>query len=326
MKPTHPRCRGACAALSPSMPLRSRRGRASRSGIVVPYPPGGHQVLSDIIARAASRSRCRRRLRTVIVENRAAPTATPAPMPSPRQRRPPLLAVRHRRGAAGDHARGLPPASSCLRPSKDLRGVTMLAYSPHLLVVHPRCRRTTCRSWWRSRTEKPQLRGTLTASIGARRTWPAWRWRNADGGRWTYIPEIQTLWAAPVAICARKTPWPGRLTPTGADERHAGHAAHGDAVGQALKVLSASQGRRVPLLASADHRRQQGVKGFAVGHLAGVLVPAGQYAGGGEPPGHRADAHHPPATGARAPGVAGRRTVHRRRRRSSPPSSSATQN
>jgi hypothetical protein len=41
-----------------------------------------------------------------------------------------------RRGRPGHLALGLPQAA--FNPSKDLRGVTMLAYSPHLLVVHPR--------------------------------------------------------------------------------------------------------------------------------------------------------------------------------------------
>ena len=58
-------------------------------------------------------------------------------------------------------------------PVRDLAGVTMVAYSPHLLVVHPSVPAKTVKeliALARSRPSRPR------ASAG-HRTWPAWRSR-----------------------------------------------------------------------------------------------------------------------------------------------------
>ena len=111
----------AAAQQWPSKPIR----------IVVPYPPGGS---SDIIARAISQPLSEALKQTVIVENRAGAngnTGTDAVAKS-NDGHTLLLCDTGALAITPSVYKQLP-----FDPSKDLRGVTMLAYSPHLLVVHP---------------------------------------------------------------------------------------------------------------------------------------------------------------------------------------------
>jgi tripartite-type tricarboxylate transporter receptor subunit TctC len=98
----------------------------------VPYPPGGS---SDIIARSISQPLSEALKQTVVVENRAGANGN-------------LGADFVAKSAPDGHtlllcdvgALAISPSVYTKLPStrrKDLRGVTMLAYSPHLLVVHP---------------------------------------------------------------------------------------------------------------------------------------------------------------------------------------------
>ena len=112
----------AQAAAWPSRPIR----------LVVPYPPGGS---SDIIARAIAQPLSEALKQPVIVDNKAGANGN--------------LGADFVAKSAPDGYTLLLCDTGALAispsvytrlgfdPSKDLRGVTMLAYSPHLLVVHP---------------------------------------------------------------------------------------------------------------------------------------------------------------------------------------------
>ena len=111
----------AQTAAWPSKPIR----------IIVPYTPGGS---SDIIARAISDPLSKALGQTVIVENKPGANGN--------------TGTDFVAKATDGHtfvlcdvgALSITPsvyAKLPFDPSKDLKGVTMLAYSPHLLVVHP---------------------------------------------------------------------------------------------------------------------------------------------------------------------------------------------
>ena len=153
--------RMAFAQAWPTKPIR----------IIVPYPPGGS---SDIIARAISAAAVggaeadRRSSRTS-----PAPTATPAPTSSPRRTTATRCCC-----ATSARWRSRPSVYTKLPfdPSKDLRGVTMLAYSPHLLVVHPSVPANNLKELV-ALSQNEQARTSPSPPSAARRTWPAWRSR-----------------------------------------------------------------------------------------------------------------------------------------------------
>ena len=182
-------------------------------------------------------------------------------------------------------------------PSKDLKGVTMLAYSPHLLVVHPSVPANNLQELV-ALSKTSQLNFAVTA-IGS-----------APHVAGVAIEKATTARVAIHPVQGRRA---GdrrhrRRSDAGADERHARHPA-ACAVGQAEGAgrvqgdAHAAAGRR------ADNRRA-GRQGLRVGHLAGRAGAREHAAGGGREAGGRTDAHHPLARGARAARLAGRRGAH----------------
>ena len=98
----------------------------------MPYTPGGS---SDIIARAIAQPLAEALKQTVIVENKPGAngnTGTDFVAKSPADGYTLLLCDVGALAITPSVYSKLP-----FDPKKDLRGVTMLAYSPHLLVVHP---------------------------------------------------------------------------------------------------------------------------------------------------------------------------------------------
>ena len=129
----HALAAAAALALSTALVAQAQEWPAGKTiRIVVPYTPGGS---SDIIARAVSQPLADALKTTVIVENRPGAngnTGTDAVAKSPGDGLTLLLCDVGALAITPSVYSKLP-----FDPKKDLRGVTMLAYSPHLLVVHP---------------------------------------------------------------------------------------------------------------------------------------------------------------------------------------------
>ncbi|OYU93229.1 MAG: ABC transporter substrate-binding protein [Burkholderiales bacterium PBB5] len=121
-------------------------------------------------------------------------------------------------------------------PSKDLRGVTMLAYSPHLLVVHPS-------------VPAPHLAGVAV--------------EKATGAEWTYIPYKGGAQAIGDTVAGQTQVLMNGMLAT-LPQVQAGK----------LKVLAVSKATRMPLLGNVPTIAEQGVKGFESGTWQGALVPA----------------------------------------------------
>ena len=133
-------------------------------------PAGGS---SDIIARAISQPLSEALKQTVIVENKPGAngnTGTDLVAKSPADGHTLLLCDVGALAITPSVYKKLP-----FDPSKDLRGVTMLAYSPHLLVVHPSVPANNLKELVAlSQDASSTSRSPRSA---ARRTWPAWRSR-----------------------------------------------------------------------------------------------------------------------------------------------------
>jgi tripartite-type tricarboxylate transporter receptor subunit TctC len=224
--------------------------------IVVPYTPGGS---SDIIARAISQPLADALKTTVIVENKPGAngnTGTDAVVKSPGDGLTLLLCDVGALAITPSVYTKLP-----FDPSKDLRGVTMLAYSPHLLVVHPSVPANNLKELV-ALSQKSKIDFAVTA-IGSAPHLAGVAVEKATGAKWEYIPYKGGSQAVTDTIAGQTQVLMNGMLAT------LPFVQSGK-----LKVLGVSKATRVPLLANVPTIAEQGVAGFESGTWQGVLVPA----------------------------------------------------
>jgi tripartite-type tricarboxylate transporter receptor subunit TctC len=238
----------AVIAQQPAWPSKTIR-------IVVPYPPGGS---SDIIARAIQPLLQDALKQSVIVENKAGANGN-------------LGTDFVAKSAADGHtfvlcdvgALAITPSVYTklpFDPSKDLRGVTMLAYSPHLLVVHPSVPANNLKELVALSKQK-DLNFAVTATGSAPHLAGVALQRAVDA-RWAYVPykggiqAIQDTVGGPTQILMN-----GMLATLP-------HVQSGK-----LKLLGVSKRTRMPLIGDTPTLAEQGAPGFESGTWQGVLVP-----------------------------------------------------
>ena len=238
-------CTAAQAQAWPSKTLR----------IVVPYPPGGS---SDIIARAIAPALGEAFGQTVVVENKPGAngnTGTDVVAKSNDGHTLLLCDV----GALAITAsvyKQLP-----FDPGKDLRGVTMLAYSPHLLVVHPSVPANNLAELV-ALSKKQKLNFAVTA-IGSAPHMAGVAVEKATGAEWAYIPYKGGAQAIGDTVAGQTQVLMNGMLAT-LPQVQAGK----------LKVLGVSKATRMPLLGNVPTIAEQGIKGFESGTWQGLLVPA----------------------------------------------------
>ncbi|HEX2546341.1 MAG TPA: tripartite tricarboxylate transporter substrate binding protein [Ramlibacter sp.] len=231
----------------PSKPLR----------IVVPYPPGGS---SDIIARSIQTVLSDSLKQSVVVENKPGANGN-------------LGADFVAKGPADGYtmllcdvgALAISPsvyARLPLDPSKELRGVTMLAYSPHLLVVHPSVPVNNLKELVALSKQKdlnfavsgtggaPHLAGVSLAQM--------------VGARWQYVPYKGGSQAISDTVGGQTQVMMNGMLATYP------HVQSGK-----LKLLAVSKRTRMPLIGEVPTIAEQGAPGFESGSWQGVLVPKG---------------------------------------------------
>jgi tripartite-type tricarboxylate transporter receptor subunit TctC len=239
---------GAVAQAAPAWPTKPIR-------IVVPYPPGGS---SDIIARAISQPLAEALKTTVIVENKPGAngnTGTDLVAKSNDGHTLLLCDV----GALAISASVYDKLA--FDPSKDLRGVTMLAYSPHLLVVHPSVPANNLAELVAlSKTTKLNF---AVPAIGSAPHVAGVAVEKATGAKWEYIPYKGGSQAIGDTVAGQTQVLMNGMLAT------LPFVQSGK-----LKMIGVSKGKRVPLLASAPTLAEQGVKDFESGTWQGMLVPA----------------------------------------------------
>jgi tripartite-type tricarboxylate transporter receptor subunit TctC len=231
----------------PSKPIR----------IVVPYPPGGS---SDIIARSVSQPLSVALKQSVIVENRAGANGN--------------LGADLVAKASGDGytlllcdvgALAISPSvytKLSFDPSKDLRGVTMLAYSPHLLVVHPSVPANNLKELV-ALSKKTDLNFAVTAT-GSAPHLAGVALERASGARWQYVPYKGGVQAVQDTVGGQTQVLMNGMLAT------LPHVQSGK-----LKVLGVSKATRMPLIGDVPTIAEQGVPGFESGTWQGVLAPRG---------------------------------------------------
>jgi tripartite-type tricarboxylate transporter receptor subunit TctC len=229
----------------PSRPLR----------IIVPYPPGGS---SDIIARAISQPLSEALKTPVIVENRPGANGNTGTDFAAKSGDGHTLVL------CDVGALAISPSvykQLSFDPSRDLRGVAMLAYSPHLLVVHPSVPARNLAELV-ALSKKSPLTLAVTA-IGSAPHLAAVAVERATGAQWQYIPYKGGAQAIGDTVGGQTQVLMNGMLAT------LPHVQSGR-----LKVLGVSKATRVPLLANVPTIAEQGVKGFESGTWQGVLMPA----------------------------------------------------
>ena len=226
---------GAAAAQDwPAKPIR----------IIVPYTPGGS---SDIIARAISQPLADALKTTVIVENKPGAngnTGTDAVVKSTADGYTLLLCDVGALAITSSVYNKLP-----FDPSKDLRGVAMLAYSPHLLVVHPSVPANNLKELV-ALSQKTKLDFAVTA-IGSAPHLAGVAVEKSTGAKWEYIPYKGGSQAITDTIAGQTQVLMNGMLATLPFVQ----------TGK-LKVLGVSKATRVPLLANVPTIAEQGVAGF----------------------------------------------------------------
>jgi tripartite-type tricarboxylate transporter receptor subunit TctC len=224
--------------------------------IVVPYTPGGS---SDIIARTISGPLAEALKTTVVVENKPGAngnTGTDAVAKSPADGYTILLCDVGALAITPSVYAKLP-----FEPSKDLKGVTMLAYSPHLLVVHPSVPANNLKELVAlSKTTK--LNFAVTA-IGSAPHVAGVAVEKGSGATWEYIPYKGGSQAITDTIAGQTQVLMNGMLAT------LPFVQSGK-----LKVLGVSKATRMPLLGNVPTLAEQGLTGFESGTWQGVLVPA----------------------------------------------------
>jgi tripartite-type tricarboxylate transporter receptor subunit TctC len=234
----------AYAAAWPSKPLR----------IIVPFAPGGS---SDFIARLISKPLGDALGTTVVVENKTGANG--------------IIGAAATAQATDEHTLLLSDMSSlAISPlvTKDmpykpgeLKGATMLAYSPHLLVAHPSVTASNM-------TELVALSKTKSLNVSSAGSGSANHLGVVDialatGLKWQHVPfrggaaALGDTAAGNTQLCLNGMLATLPLVQAGR-----------------LKLIGVSKATRMALLASSPTIAEQGVKGFESGTYQGVAIPA----------------------------------------------------
>jgi tripartite-type tricarboxylate transporter receptor subunit TctC len=225
--------------------------------IVVPYPPGGS---SDIIARLISQPLSDVLKQTIVVENRAGANGNlgaDAVAKSAADGHTLLLCDVGALAISGSIYTKLP-----FDPSRDLAGITMLAYSPHMLVVHPSVPANTL-SELVALSKKTPLDFAVTA-IGSAPHLAGVAVERATGAKWQYIPYKGGSQAIQDTIGGQAQVLMNGMLAT------LPHVQSGK-----LKAIAVSKRTRMALTPTVPTIAESGVPGFESGTWQGVLAPAG---------------------------------------------------
>lgn len=239
-----------------SLPAWAQQNWPSRPvRIVVPYPPGGS---SDIIGRIISQPLSDALKQTVVVENKPGANGN-------------LGAAFVVQSASEGHslllcdvgALAISPSvytKLTFDPSKDLKGVSMLAYSPHVLAVHPDVPARTLPELV-ALSKKERVNFAVTA-IGSAPHLAAVAVEQATGAKWEYVPYKGGSQAVTDTIGGQTQVIMNGLLAT------LPHIKSGK-----LRAIAISKRERMQLVPDIPTIAEQGVANFESGTWQGIMSP-----------------------------------------------------
>jgi len=241
---------GAAGAQSwPSKPLK----------IIVPYPPGG---TSDILARAIGPGLTAALGQAVVIENKPGATGNVGAdfvAKSPADGYTLLLADI---GSLAISPSVLPTLP--FEPVKDFAPVVMVAYSPHLLVVHPSVAAKDAKELVALAKAKPDSFNFAVSGIGGANHLAGIDFAQRAGIKWAYIPYKGGSQALTDMVGGQ------------ANVMFNGMLATYPFVKEGkLKVLAISSAKRFASAPEIPTVAESGMPGFETGSWQGIVAPAG---------------------------------------------------
>ncbi len=249
---------GLPAASALSLPVRAADAWPARPvRIIVPYPPGGS---SDIIARSISQPLSEALGQPVIIDNRAGANGNLGADLTAKAPPDGYTIMLCDVGALSISPSVYTHLS--FDPSKDLRGVTMLAYSPHLLVVHPSVPASNLKELVEL-SKKSDLNFAVTAA-GSAPHLAGVALERAVGAKWQYVPYKGGSQSISDTVSGQTQILMNGMLAT------LPFVQSGK-----LKLLGVSKGTRMPLIGNVPTIAEQGVPGFESGTWQGVVAARG---------------------------------------------------
>ena len=230
----------------PSKPIR----------LIVPYPPGGS---SDIIARSIGQILSANLKQPVVIDNKPGANGNLGAEMVSRAQPDGYTWLLCDLGALAIS----PSVYTKLNfnPSQDLRGTAMLAYSPHMLVVHPSVPADNLKELVEL-SRKQDLNFAVTAT-GSAPHLAGVELARLTGARWVYVPYKGGVQSVQDTVAGQTQVLMNGMLATYP------HVQSGK-----LKLLGISKSTRMPLIADVPTLAEQGAKGFQSGTWQGVMLPA----------------------------------------------------
>src|SRR4051812_15105691 len=241
-------CTSAFAQAWPTKPLK----------IIVPYPPGG---TSDILARAVGQKLQEAWGQAVVVENKPGATGNIGAdfvAKSPGDGYTMLVADIGSLAIAPSVVQSLP-----LEPVKDFAPVVMIAYSPHLLVVHPSVPAKDVKELIALAKAKPDSLNFAVSGLGGANHLAGIEFAQRAGIQWAYIPYKGGAQALTDMVGGQaQVMFNGML------------ATYPFVKDGKLKALAISSAKRFPAVPDIPTVAESGMPGFETGSYQGIVAPA----------------------------------------------------
>jgi tripartite-type tricarboxylate transporter receptor subunit TctC len=227
--------------------------------VIVPYPPGG---TSDILARALGPGMQAALGQPWVVENKPGATGNVGAdlvAKSPADGYTLLLADIGSLAIAPSVVPAL-----AYDPIKDFAPVVMVAYSPHLLVVHPSVAAKDAKELIALAKSKPDSLNFAVSGMGGANHLAGIDFAQRAGIKWTYIPYKGGSQALTDMVGGQaQVMFNGAL------------ATYPFVKDGKLKALAVSSAKRFPTMPDIPTVAEMGMPGFETGSFQGIVAPAG---------------------------------------------------
>jgi tripartite-type tricarboxylate transporter receptor subunit TctC len=225
--------------------------------VIVPYPAGG---TSDILARTLSVKLSETWGQPVVVENKPGANGNVGAefvVKSPADGYTILLADVGAIAISPSVYTTLP-----FDPTKDFAPVTMVAYSPHILVVHPSVPVSSVKELIEHSKKQQGKLNYAASSVGSAPHLAGVDFAARTGTQWAYIPYKGGAQAITDTVGGQ------------ADVLFNGMlATYPHVKSGKLKILAVSSAQRMPSIPDVPTVAESGVPGFETGSWQGVLAP-----------------------------------------------------